>query len=57
MAELQQQKVFSENARGQAEWGQFYFATAMVRLLWKYIRSIVTYMRSERRGHLCCWSC
>ncbi|KAH9970560.1 hypothetical protein BGW80DRAFT_1176039 [Lactifluus volemus] len=29
MAQLRNQKVFSENAFGQAEWGQFYFATAM----------------------------
>ncbi|KAI0306203.1 hypothetical protein B0F90DRAFT_973382 [Multifurca ochricompacta] len=28
MAQLQTQRVFSENAGGQAEWGQYYFATA-----------------------------
>ncbi|KAI0248912.1 hypothetical protein BJV78DRAFT_1378612 [Lactifluus subvellereus] len=29
MVQLQNQRVFSENANGQAEWGQYYLATAM----------------------------
>lgn len=28
MVQLQNQQIYSENSRGQAEWGQFYFATA-----------------------------
>ena len=31
--QLQIPRLLTENAKGQAEWGQFYFATARVRLL------------------------
>jgi hypothetical protein len=31
MTELQNPQPLLENANGQAEWGQFYFATAQVR--------------------------
>jgi hypothetical protein len=31
MVQLQNQQIYSENSGGQAEWGQFYFATAAVR--------------------------
>lgn len=35
-AQLQNQQLLTENAHGQAEWGQFYFATARVSFLsWK----------------------
>jgi hypothetical protein len=57
MAQLRNQKVFSENAFGQAEWGQFYFATAMVRGLSRLNCGIETYIRIGRRSYLWCRSC
>jgi hypothetical protein len=60
MVQLQNQQLFSENANGQAEWGQYYFATAMVRLLSKDLLlqcSIMTYILAERQCHLRRWSC
>ena len=42
MAQLRNPQPLSENAQGQAEWGQFYFATAQVRFLLGYLPVVRT---------------
>jgi hypothetical protein len=54
MTELQNSQPLLENVNGQAEWGQFYFATAQVRfLLGTYLRVGLKYIcGTERCCHL-----